>query len=255
MFRFNQFLLGLACGAVHLALSVAAADAADNLGVLGAPPKWQVLEKYQETITHDEFVRLLQTVYCTHGLSERLISVSPDSARILKRRNPDTYFTLRFAANDAAAAQVPRLWHRARSLGATTPERPLAGLRIALDPGHLGGSWAKMEERWFQVGDALPVTEGDLTLRVSRLLAPRLRQLGASVSFVRQSTEPVTPLRPDDFKELARKILIKNGVPQPRADFLNPDDPEKERTIRWQSEILFYRFSEIRRRAVRVNTR
>ena len=42
-----------------------------------------------------------------------------------------------------------------------------------------------MEERWFQVGDSKPVQEGDLTLRVSRLLATRLRDLGAKVSFVR----------------------------------------------------------------------
>ena len=75
------------------------------------------------------------------------------------------------------------------------------------------------------------------------------------VSFVRNSTEPVTPLRPDDFKELARKILIRNGVPAPRSDVLDPADPEKEHTIKWQSEILFYRYSEIRKRAVLVNTR
>ena len=59
--------------------------------------------------------------------------------------------------------------------------------------------------------------------------------------------------RPDDFRELARKILIRNGVPQPRADVLDPTDPTKEQTIRWQSEILFYRYSEIRRRAALVN--
>src|SRR5213078_3826328 len=58
---------------------------------------------------------------------------------------------------------------------------------------------------------------------------------------------------PDDFRELAKKILIKNGVPQPRADVLDPNDPDKEQTIRWQSEILFYRYSEIRRRAALVN--
>ena len=112
-----------------------------------------------------------------------------------------------------------------------------------------------MEERWFQVGTAVPVTEGDMTLRVSRLVAAHLRELGARVSFVRNSTEPVTPLRPDDFKELARTILVRNGIPQPRAEALNPDDPEKEQTIKWQSEILFYRYSEIRKRAVLVNTK
>src|SRR5207253_5410118 len=64
----------------------------------------------------------------------------------------------------------------------------------------------------------------------------------------------ITSKRPDDFRQLARKILIKNGVPQPRADVLEPGDPAKEQTIRWQSEILFYRYSEIRRRAALVNT-
>jgi hypothetical protein len=138
-------------------------------------------------------------------------------------------------------------------LSPTKREKPLAGLKIALDPGHLGGNWAKMEERWFQVGDSKPVQEGDLTLRVARLLATRLRDLGAKVSFVRNSDEPTTVKRPDDFRELARKILIKNGVPQPRAEGLDPNDPAKEQTIRWQREILFYRYSEIRRRAALVN--
>src|SRR5207248_3075504 len=91
------------------------------------------------------------------------------------------------------------------------------------------------------------------TLKVARLLSPRLRELGAKVLFVRDRNEPITAKRPDDFRELARKILIKNGVPQPRPDVLDPNDPEKEQTIRWQSEILFYRYNEIRRRAALVN--
>src|SRR4029077_15423276 len=94
---------------------------------------------------------------------------------------------------------------------------------------------------------------GDLTLRVARFLASRLRKLGANVSFVGNSDEPTTSKGPGDFRDRARKILIKNGVPQPRPDVLDPNDPAKEQTIRWQSEILFYRYSEIRRRAARVN--
>jgi len=150
---------------------------------------------------------------------------------------------------------VPRLWRPAKILSPAKLEKPLLGLKIGLDPGHLGARWAKMEERWFQVGNSQPVQEGDLTLRVARLLAPRLRKLGAKVSFVRNSNEPITAKRPDDFRELARKILIKNGVPQSRmgGNVLDPNDPGKEQTIRWQSEILFYRYSEIRRRAALVN--
>ena len=226
---------------------------ADNVGILGARPRWSVLEKYQDTITHDEFTQLIQNVYCTHGFAPDLIEISADRARILTNRESQRFFTLRFAKSDASRNPVPRLWHPAKSLPPAKANKPLSGLRIALDPGHLGGNWAKMEERWFQVGNTEPVQEGDLTLQVARLLARRLRELGAKVLFVRNSNGPVTVKRPDDFGDLARKILIKNGVPQPRADVLDPNDPEKEQTIRWQSEILFYRYSEIRRRAALVN--
>jgi len=226
---------------------------AENLGILGAHPRWSVLEHYQETITRDEFAHLIYDVYCTHGFAPDLIELNTDTARILTNRESQKFFTLRFAKDDARRNPVPRLWHSVKSLPLANRNKPLSGLRIALDPGHLGGEWAKMEERWFQVGSTQPVQEGDLTLKVARLLAPRLRELGAKVFFVRNSNEPVTVKRPDDFRELARKILIRNGVPQPRVDVLDPNDPDKEQTIRWQSEILFYRYSEIRRRAALVN--
>jgi len=235
MFHSKKILIGLSFFAFQAGLSLPLVSAADNISVLGTRPRWQVLEKYQETITRDEFKRLIEEVYCTHGLPADMINIGDASARILMHRQPDTYFTLRFARAVDAEEQVPRLWRPASSLSPASQEKPLAGLRIALDPGHLGGPWAKMEERWFQVGNSLPVTEGDMTLKVARLVAKSLQQLGASISFVRNSTEPVTPLRPDDFKELARKILIRNGIPAPRPDVLDPADPEADqsRAIVW----------------------
>ena len=241
--------------AISLSIFATTLRSADNIGVLGARPRWKVLEKYQETITHDEFSHLVRDVYCTQGFAEDLIKIDNDSARILKNREAQSFFTLRFAKDETSRRPVPRLWRPAKSLPPLKQHKPLAGLRIALDPGHLGGKWAKMEERWFQVGEQPPVTEGDLTLRVSRMLAPRLRKLGAKVLFVHNRTGPVTLKRPDDFKELAKKILIKNGVPEPRKDVEDTNDPMREQTVRWQSEILFYRYSEIRRRAVLVNTK
>ncbi|MEY2526954.1 MAG: hypothetical protein QOE73_1725, partial [Verrucomicrobiota bacterium] len=140
-----------------LSILPAAGQAAENLGVLGARPRWDVLEKYQETITHDEFARLIQNVYCTHGLADDLIKIDNGSAHILKNRDAQSFFTLRFARDDASRKRVPRLWRPAAALPPAKPEKPLLGLRIALDPGHLGGKWAKMEERWFQVGNSPPV--------------------------------------------------------------------------------------------------
>jgi hypothetical protein len=230
------------------------AQAADNLGTLGSHPRWSVLEHYQETITRDDFTNLLQNVYCTHGMPSDLVSLGTDSARILTNREAQTFFTLRFASDRQAAKRVPRLWRPAGTMAAANSRKPLLGLKVALDPGHLGGRWAKMEERWFKIDDANPVQEGDLTLRVARVLASKLRALGATVSFVRNKLELVTSKRPDDFRDLAKKVLIRNGVPQP-VDTVSEQGPEKEQTVRWQSEILFYRYSEIRRRAVLVNTK
>src|SRR5260370_28525207 len=253
LFRPAQTRVAIFCAACSLSIFLQNLRAADNLGILGSRPRWSILEHYQKTITHDDFVRLIHDVYCTHGIGMDLLKIGNDSAQVLENSNATIYFTRDLAKDETSAKRVPRLWHRAKSLPPTKTGKPLSGLRVALDPGHLGGKWAKMEERWFQVDNTKPVTEGDLTLRVARLLAPRLRKLGAKVSFVRDSAQPITPKRPSDFKELARKILIKNGVPQPRTDALDPNDPEKEQTIRWQSEILFYRYSEIRGRAALVN--
>ena len=235
------------------AIFAASLQAADNISILGNEPRWNVLEHYQQTITRDEFVHMINDVYGTHGFAPDVIEIKGDTARILINREAQKFFTLRFATDDSARKPVPRLWRSAKSLSPAKQDKPLLGLKIALDPGHLGGHWAKMEERWFQVGNSKPVQEGDLTLRVARILATRLRDLGGKVSFVRSTDEPTTGKRPDDFRELARKILIKNGVPQPRGDVLDPTDPTKEQTIRWQSEILFYRYSEIRRRGALVN--
>lgn len=232
------------------------AIAADHLSnPLADPPTWNALKKYQRTITHDEFERLLRDVYATHGLSDELIRIDRDFACILMDRDAQTWLTLRFAKDKRKREPARHGWRRAKSWPRHKGAGVLSGLRIALDPGHIGGEWARMEERWFKVGDAPPVEEGEMTLRVAKMLAPKLRALGARVSFVRDKTEPVTPFRPEDFKGAARGVLRTGGTESPREDFDGPDDPSREQTVRWQSEILFYRNSEIRHRAKLVNTR
>ena len=232
------------------------AVAADHLSnPLADPPQWKSLQKYQRTITRDEFERLLRTVYCSQGINDEFIRIDRDFACILMDRDAQTWFTLRFAKDGRRRRLAANPWRSAQSLPRQKRKGALAGLKIALDPGHIGGDWAKMEERWFQVGDSPPVKEGEMTLQVARMLAPKLRALGARVSFVRNKTEPVTPLRPDDLKDAARAVLRAGGTENPREDFDGPDDPLKDQTVRWQSEILFYRSSEIRHRAKLVNTR
>ena len=112
---------------ISLSIQAANAHAADNLGVLGSRPRWNVLENYQETITHDEFAHLVNDVYCTHGFSDDLIKIDNDSARILENHDANTFFTLHFAADDASRKPVPRLWRPATSLPLAAIEGPLIG--------------------------------------------------------------------------------------------------------------------------------
>jgi hypothetical protein len=237
---------------LFLCVSARGADHLSN--PLADSPKWKTLAKFQETITHDEFERLLREVY-THGISEELIRVDPRAACILMDRDAQSWFTLRFAKSEDARRPITRKWRPADKLPRGKQKGVLAGAKIALDPGHIGGAWAKMEERWFKSGETTPVEEGEMTLVVAKMLAERLRALGARVSFVRDKTEPVTPYRPADFKETARAILEANGTENPPEEFQGPDDPLKEQSVRWHSEILFYRTSEIRERARLVNSK
>ena len=248
----SQFAVWLS---LTLCASASAVYAAGNVSPLGKAPNWSALDQYQETITHDEFSRLLKNVYCTRGISDALIRLEPGVAKILTDKDEQTWFTLRFAPDQASLKPVPHPWKPAASLPRASFFRELSGVHIAIDPGHIGGKWARMEERWFQVGDSKPIQEGDMTLLVAKILVPKLEALGAKVSLVRAKAEPVTSKRPADLREEARNILRRAGLAQPRDDFLGPADLEKDQTVRWQSEILFYRISEIRERAELVNSR
>jgi N-acetylmuramoyl-L-alanine amidase len=202
------------------------------LSILAVPPDWSALEVYQHTITRSEFERLLTTVFTTGDAWRNYIEIQETEAHIRTGETPaDPVFHLGFASTESSA---PRVWRAASELPPATPDQPLADLKIAIDPGHIGGKWGEMEERWFILGTGNPVQEGDMTLHVANLLKPRLEALGARVSLVRENLEPVTPLRPESLLSL---------IPSTPSQ-----SPQK------LAERLFYRTAEIRARAELVNT-
>jgi hypothetical protein len=228
---------------------------AQRLSALAGPPDWRELEAFHETMTRSEFVRLLETVYAPGGAARGIVDIEVDAARIKMTLTPPTEFRLRFAEDTPSAKKTPRSWRPLSALKKAPKGKPLAGLKIALDPGHLGGDWARMEERFFQIGDTIPVREGDMTLRVAELLAPQLTKMGAEVTLLRTALEPLTPDRPETLRDIAREELGRLGVTAPRETY-DPAvlrDPTRGESVQWQSEILFYRYSEIRHRARRVN--
>lgn len=205
------------------------------VSILGKPPEWGRLEAWQETMTRGEFEALLMGVFVIGDRWREFIEIGEEAA-VIRTGEGDEVFVLRFAPA-GAEKRVSRRWKTPEDLPEPEAGRPLEGLHIAIDPGHIGGAWARVEERWLQVGQEPPVQEGDMTLKVAKMIRPRLELLGAQVSLVRDSLEPVTPLRPDSLEELA-------------AEQGEPDSPQALRRL---AERLFYRTAEIRARAQLVN--
>jgi len=230
----------------------AALCASEPVSVLSKQPEWSDLKPFQKTITRADFLRLLDTVYAPGGAWKECIDVGTESARIHQPGAEGIDFELQFAPSAAAALPVPCYW-TPPGARKTTPGKPLAGYTIALDPGHIGGRWARMEERWFQIGDAKPVMEGEISWRVAQRLQEQLQALGANVVMVRKGLEPVTGERPRTLRRVAKAELAREGILVPRTTYEGPNDPLKTQTVQWQSELLFYRISEIRARAQRIN--
>ena len=210
-----------------------------KLSPLATQPDWSQLDQFQRTITRTEFSGLLDRIYAPQGASVNVITITPKAARIRTAPSQAPYI-LQFASDASSAKPAPRFW-RGRSEIPRASGKPLAGLKLAIDPGHIGGKWSKMEERWFQIGKAKPVVEGDMTLRVAKLLVPRLKALGAEVWLTRSGSEPLTTRRPAQLRKAAAASLRDKG------------DKVTSRSIAKESERLFYRASEIRRRASLVN--
>ena len=210
------------------------------LSPLAPKPEWSVLDGFQQTMTKADFVALLDKVYAPGGAWAESISFTGDAAVIATSPGVAPY-VLKFAPDAASVRPAPVYWRSHRALPAFDPEKPLAGLKIALDPGHLGGSWAKMEERWFRIGKSAPVSEGDMTLKVAKLLVPKLKALGAEVFLTRSKPGPVTAARPSQLRAAAADSLQQKN------------DPVTKIAVTKESERLFYRVSEIRRRARLVN--
>lgn len=244
----------LRCLSAFFALLVVCRPAAaQRLSPLAPAPDWTRLQAYQETMTREEFQRLLDTVFAPGGTAVGVIEIREADAVIFKTLSPPETFTLRFAKDAAAAKVPPRYWRPAAQLGPTVPEKPLAGVRVALDPGHIGGEWALMEERSFFRPGEMPVKEGDMTLLVARLVAAQLGALGAEVTLVRDATTPASPFGVEALRPAARKELELQGVPDIRENYDGRRDPLKMISVQWHAEKLFYRVAEIRERARRVN--
>ena len=240
---------------------------AGQLSPLAPTPDWSALNSYQRTITRHEFSRLIDQVYSIDGafwnyanIDDNRVSIYSDTAR------RHLLFTLQFAPSDSACAPLP--YHYQTQAASHDPARPLKGIRIALDPGHIGGDWAVLEARYFKLDGDPPVEEAKLNLITCERLAERLEADGATIIWAKHDYEPVTNLRPGDLhrEAIAALALPEHagsnrsgytpsflfGIPLPRAPHFGSQSSTEER-IDNEAALLFYRVAEIRARGDVVN--
>ncbi|EDY81253.1 N-acetylmuramoyl-L-alanine amidase domain protein [Verrucomicrobiia bacterium DG1235] len=189
------------------------------------PAEWERLDSFQETISREEFMHAMDRVYSPNVDWSRWMTVGEGGVWVDKGEGLDRYY-LKFSNG-----------------GEVVPKRRfdgVRGMRIALDPGHIGGDWGPMEHRSFSAEGGAVLQEGDLTLATAIRLAKALEELGAEVFLTREEAEPVTKLRAEDLEDEAGLWL---------SDSEAGDRMAKQAAV---ARRLFYRSAEIRARARRI---
>jgi len=225
----------------------------DKISPLGTKPNWSELEAFAGTMSRAEFEKAWKELYSETNSLPPPFEITDEALIVPTGQTSKPTLKLPFRAANQSGASTSGTWRRARDLSPLQGRPLLSDLHIALDPGHIGGSWAAMEERFLSFKPGEDIREGDLSLLTAKVLKERLVALGAVVSLVRESTEPVTPKRPADFDKDARQMLAEAGFPEPQATYQNITGDAKLLTVQWQTEKLFYRVSEIHARGDRVN--
>jgi N-acetylmuramoyl-L-alanine amidase len=228
-----------------LALFVFPAQA--KLGVLAEQPDWLLLDGYQGTVTAEEFKSRVPR-YSSDGALYQYLVVGDDRVEVYSDKQKQVrLWTLQFAG-PKASAPVPSgtlTVNPGAPAASDANDKPLAGLRICLDPGHIGGDWADMEERHFRIGKGPWVDEATLNFETCKWIDQGLKDAGAEVFWTKQLGVPVTAKRPADFVRQAITLMWrqdeKKAARSPEAGLL--------KLLQWYQELIFYRVAEIQARA------
>lgn len=222
-----------------------------------APEPWPTLERYQGTLTRAEFENRLHQLFDPFGGLTSYLAIQNENVTVFE--SPGILPTPELKLSFADAPEHKRvIGHDYRSPAEframkKDPVKPLTGLRVAIDPGHIGGKWGEIENRSIYYKGYGLIQEGDMNIITARIIKAELEKLGAEVFLSREDLEPVTPLRPADMEAEARSILsgqdIHSSIPKSRVvkTISATDDRLKE-----LENFLFYRRYEILARGEKI---
>lgn len=237
------------------------------------PDPWEYLtNSFNSTMTHAEFTNLVNRVYDPFGGLKPYLTITEKQATIVTGQTnasrieivfKDPHTTIQTNStvtgtasssnsppititNSVSIKRTFRTPAEFRAVTNTPPDKPLDGLRVAIDPGHIGGKWADIEDRSTYYKGVGRLQEGDLNLITAARLKKELEALGCVVALTHEKPEPVTTVRPEDLESEADLYLQKGATP-PKSVFMS-----QRRKIKDLAAFLFYRGYEILARAERI---
>ena len=174
--------------------------------------EWKALARFDGTLTRAEFeARLDQVFDPAHGLRPYLRVDEHEVAVFAAGGHHDQpLVVIQFAAAPSSRRPGPALFRSPAEYRRRQPapaDRPLAGLRVAIDPADIGGRWAQWEDRSVEFRGFGRINEGDLNLLVATCLQKELERLGAVVFLVRARAEPVLPVPPEKLLGAVEGLL------------------------------------------------
>ena len=210
------------------------------------PEAWVWLQRYDGTMTRAEFEETLR-LFDLKGTLLKQSTLDDDGLAVFpgpeKAGEPDVRISFAPPGQEKKGALLefrPPATFRALPKPA---DKPLAGLRIAIDPGHIGGAWAQIEDRSIEYQGVGRLQEGDLNLITAAILTRELTALGATVFPTRTTPEPVTDARPENLLAEARETILKK---HPGLTSISPS------RLELMSHILFERKYEFLARGAKI---
>lgn len=177
-----------------------------------------------------------------------------DSAlQFYRRKGSLTMDSLLGKAQAAALAAMP-----AHIPPPGTRRQPLKGWKIAIDPGHLGGTMpqAMLEDRFLYAisrsGDTVSFNEGNLAWATATLLSTRLQEAGATVLITRSA--PTISAFGKTYEQWVQEDLEKTLEDEQRRGRISAKQARQYRSAsRKELFHAFFKHVEMRKRAEVIN--
>jgi N-acetylmuramoyl-L-alanine amidase len=117
--------------------------------------------------------------------------------------------------------------------------KPLSGLKVLIDPGHMGTSFWDVQTGKFMQVNGRKVSEGMINLWTAFLVANELEDLGATVTLTRTQAAPVTPENYQSFDTTPYlNQYFYDSQDDWMAKYLKLPDPTLKATIKQKPEVI-----------------